>query len=138
MEILDERKNKVINELVEGVKTKTDIAKGAGVSRQAIYDWLSNTEFKAELDRRLQQRKVLVEKVIDSKLESAVDELIELAHTTTNSRVKAQVLQYIIDRGLGKPTSTHKIETDMNAANEVDKDILDAEFEEWEVEKEDE
>ncbi|MCK0470879.1 phBC6A51 family helix-turn-helix protein [Halalkalibacter sp. APA_J-10(15)] len=138
MIIIDERKNKVINDLVEGVKTKTAIAKDAGISRQAIYDWLNDEDFRTELDRRLQQRKVFVEKVIDSKLEDAVSELLKLASTTENARVKAQVLEYIIDRGLGKPTSTHKIDTTSNNNKQVDKDILDAEFEEWEVDKDEE
>jgi len=135
-EILDDRKLLAIQLLVDGELPKTEIARKVGVSRQAIYNWLDDPEFKAELDRRIQQRKVLVEKIIDSKLEDAVTKLWELAETTNNSRVKAQVLQYIIDRGLGKPVSKHSIEAAMKQEQEVDRDVLEAEFEEWDSELE--
>lgn len=125
--MLDDRKTLAIQHLAEGEKTKTDIAKMIGVSRQALYNWLDDDEFKAELDRRLQQRKVLVEKIIDSKLENAVDQLIDLANTTDNARVKAQTLQYIIDRGLGKATNRVEMTTDIVSTN-IDNDLLDTAY----------
>jgi len=76
------------------------------------------------LDRRQQQRKVLVEKIIDSKLEDAVEQLWNVATTTNNARVQAQVLQYIVDRGLGKPTSKREIEAGVKN-NTTSEDILD-------------
>ncbi|WP_404443462.1 helix-turn-helix domain-containing protein [Sutcliffiella horikoshii] len=133
--MIDDRKALAIQYLADGQLPKTEIAKKLGIARQTIYEWLDNVEFKAELDKRLQQRKVLVEKIIDGKLENAVDSLFELAETTDNARVKAQVLQYIIDRGLGKPVAKHHIEAANNNAHNVSDDILDAEFEEWEVEE---
>ncbi|MEH7419566.1 phBC6A51 family helix-turn-helix protein [Neobacillus drentensis] len=135
MDLLDDRKNLCIQLLAEGELPKTEIAKRCGIVRQTIYDWLDNPEFKAELDRRLQQRKVLVEKVIDSKLENAVESLFTLADTTDNARVKAQVLQYIIDRGLGKPVSKHEIKADMGDPNKVTEDVLEAEFQEFEQDR---
>lgn len=133
MDLLDERKIKVIEALVEGTAPKTLIAKDNAISRQTIYDWLDDPIFKAEVDRRLQQRKVFVEKKIDGKLNDAVDSLFDLAETTENARVKAQVLQYIIDRGLGKPVAKHELKADMGDLNGVSTDVLEAEFEEWEM-----
>lgn len=131
MEVMDDRKTLAIQLLAEGVENKTNIAKRCGVARQTLYDWMANDDkFRAALDARLQSRKVFVEKIIDSKLESAVDQLIHLAETTENSRVKAQCLQYIIDRGLGKPTSKHEISAAMDNVNKIDQDVLEAEFEE--------
>ncbi|SFM38097.1 CENP-B N-terminal DNA-binding domain-containing protein [Gracilibacillus orientalis] len=53
--------------LAEGELTKTEIAKRCGIASQTLYVWYNDDAvFKAELDRRLQQRKVLVEKIIDS------------------------------------------------------------------------
>lgn len=129
MEILDDRKTLAIQLLAKGEDTKTNIAKKCGVARQTLYDWMNDDKFRSELDRRLQQRKVLVEKVIDSKLEGAVDQLFTLAETTTNSRVKAQTLQYIIDRGLGKATSKVELSTEINTTN-VNDDILEVEYDE--------
>lgn len=127
IKILDDRKTLAIQHLAEGEKTKTDIAKMIGVSRQALYNWLDDDEFRAELDRRLQQRKVLVEKIIDSKLENAVDQLIDLANTTENARVKAQTLQYIIDRGLGKAINRVEMTTDIVNTN-IDDDLLETAY----------
>jgi transposase len=138
MLILDDRKTLCIQLLAEGELPKTEVAKRCGIVRQTIYDWLDDPTFKAELDRRLQQRKVFVEKIIDSKLENAVDSLFDLADTTDNARVKAQVLQYIIDRGLGKPVSKHEIKADMGDQNKVSEDVLEAEFAEFEQGNEDE
>lgn len=138
MSFLDDRKILAIQYLVDGELPKTEIANKVGVVRQTLYDWLDKPEFKAELDRRLQQRKVLVEKIIDSKLEDAVDMLWDIAKTTKNSRVQAQTLQYIIDRGLGKPTSKHELKTAIDNMNNIDQDVLEAEFEEWENEVGDE
>jgi transposase len=127
---MDDRKTLAIQLLAEGLESKTNIAKRCGIARQTLYDWFDNAEFKANLDARLQQRKVFVEKIIDSKLEGAVDQLFELAETTQNARVKAQVLQYIVDRGLGKPTSKHEIKAGINDSVQVDEDVLEAEFDE--------
>ncbi|KOO46404.1 phBC6A51 family helix-turn-helix protein [Priestia koreensis] len=132
MEILNDKKIMAIQLLVDGELNKTDIAKRCEISRQSLYDWLDNEEFKKELDRRIQQRKGLVEKIIDSKLEGAVDQLFRLADTTENARVKAQVLQYIIDRGLGKPTTKLDVAAEMKPNQSVTKDVLEAEFDEEE------
>ena len=129
--MLDDRKILAIQYLAEGEKPKTEIAKLVGISRQTVYDWLDDDEFKAELDRRLQQRKVLVEKIIDSKLEEAVKSLWELAKTTKNARVKAQTLQYLIDRALGKATSKLEVEAVQQKSANVDDDILEASYEDY-------
>ncbi|WP_416826111.1 hypothetical protein [Ectobacillus polymachus] len=84
----------------------------------------------AELDKRLHQRKVFVEKIIDSKLDSAVDQLLELAETTQYARVKAQVLEYIIGRSLGKPTTKVDLEVGLKDNKSVPVDVLEQEFEE--------
>lgn len=132
MEILNDKKLMAVQLLVDGELNKTDIAKRCEISRQSLYDWLDNEEFKKELDRRIQQRKGLVEKIIDSKLEGAVDQLFRLADTTENARVKAQILQYIIDRGLGKPTTKLDVAAEMKPKQTLTKDVLEAEFDEEE------
>jgi predicted DNA-binding protein YlxM (UPF0122 family) len=134
--MLDDRKILAIELLVDGELPKTEIAKRVGCSRQAIYEWLEkNEEFKAELDARLHHRKVSVQKRIDSKLDFVVDKLYELAADSSNKRVQAQVLQYLADRSLGKPTSKHEVTAEAKTSN-VSEDVLEAEFEEWDVEGE--
>lgn len=133
MQKLDERKIKVIEDLAEGIMPKTEIATKNGIARQTIYDWLDMPEFKAELDRRLQQRKVFTEKKFDGNLDFAAEKIFETIRTTKNERVKSDLLKYVVDRALGKPTSKHEVKSSHDN-QEVSDDILDAEFEEWEVE----
>lgn len=49
--IIDEQKRKAIELLVSGEHTKTDIATLVGCSRQALYQWLADKDFTAELNR---------------------------------------------------------------------------------------
>jgi transposase-like protein len=134
--MIHDKKMLAIELLADGELRKTEIAKKIGVSRQALYHWLNDQEFVAELDRRLQQKKSLVQKRIDGKLDFVIEKLYELANDSSNKRVQAQVLQYLADRALGKPTSKHEIEAAMNDKNNIDEDILEAEFDE--VDNEDE
>lgn len=130
--MLDDKKILAIELLVDGELTKTEIAKRVGRSRNALYLWLDDDEFKAELDKRLQGRKSFVQKIIDGKLEFVMDKLYELAADSSNKRVQAQVCQYLADRSLGKPTSKHEIEAGIKDNIEVDKDVLESEFDQWE------
>lgn len=127
MEIIDDRKMLAIELLADGELTKVDIAKKVGIARQTIYDWMNDDKFKAELDNRLHQRKVFVQKKIDGKLDFVIDKLYELANDDSNKRVQAQVLQYLADRSLGKTTTKLELESSINT-NTVDDDILDVEY----------
>lgn len=126
--MLDDRKILAIQHLAEGEKPKTEIAKLVGISRQTLYDWLDDDEFRAELDRRIQQRKNLLEKIIDSKLNDMVNQLETLIKTTKNDRVKAQSIQYWIDRGLGKAPNKVELTTEIGTPK-IDDDILEVEYE---------
>jgi transposase-like protein len=138
MSFLNDIKLRVIEDLAEGIAPKTQIANKHGIARQTIYDWLDNVEFKAELDRRLQQRKVWVEKKIDGHLDFATDQVFEMIRTTKNERVKSDLLRYVLDRGLGKTTTKVEFSANMNE-NRITKDILEEEHEKWlkEIEEDD-
>lgn len=125
--MLDDRKLLAIQHLAEGEKPKTEIAKLTGISRTTLYEWLDDDEFKAELNRRLQQRKNLVEKIIDSKLEQAVESLVELSYKSKNDMVKMRALTYLIDRGLGKATEKLEVTAKQDNIN-VNQDLLNSEY----------
>lgn len=108
--MLDDRQTLAIQHLAEGIETRTNIAKKVGIDRSTLYNWLNDDEFVAELDKRLLQRKTLVEKIVDSKLENMVKQLETLIQTTDNDMVRSRSLIYWIDRGLGKPTSKVELE----------------------------
>lgn len=51
--MLDERKLKAIELLVEGKLNRTEIAKEVGVTRPTLYNWEKEEEYSQEYDRLL-------------------------------------------------------------------------------------
>jgi len=101
---LNARQKKVIELYAEGTPV-TDIAKICGVSRTTIYADLDNDDVKAGVDTCLTEIKSQVEKQVVNKLDSYVSELDKLALTSKSEKTKLDALQYLMDRGLGKPSS---------------------------------
>lgn len=114
---LNERQQKVIELYAEGTSV-TNIAKLCGVSRTTIYSDLDNDEVKAGVDRCLAEIKSQVEKQVVNKLDSYISELDRLALTSKSEKTRLDALQYLMDRGLGKPSS----KSDINIEDKRDKD----------------
>jgi DNA-binding XRE family transcriptional regulator len=136
--LLPQNQQAAASVLASGSMDKQQIAKTIGVSRTTLYNRMKDEKFKAEVDSLKHEIKVFGQDMIAGKLAEAVHKYGDLIDSTGNQRVKAEGYQYFINRNLGKPTSKLDIDTGINTANEVDKDILDAEFGEWEVDKVDE
>lgn len=114
--------------IADGELDKTDIAKTLGVSRQTLYHWLEKEYFRARVDTLRQEFESFGRELISSKFTWAVSGYIDLISSTRNDRVKAEGYRYIIDRKLGKPTN--KVDLGMKEQREeVDADVLEAEFE---------
>jgi len=126
--MLDERQIRAIELLVSGEHTITRISELVGVSRQTIYNWLDDDEFKKNLDERMQQIKTSAAKQFDAKLDKAIDLYWELAtDPKTDKRTKQIALSYWIDRSLGKPVSRTEMTDNTTKDNKVsDEDILSA------------
>lgn len=123
--MIDERQIRTIELLVSGEHTITRIAELIGVSRQAIYNWLNNEEFKAELDKRLHEIKTMAQKEFDAKLNMAIDKYWELAtDPKTDNRTRQIALSYWIDRSLGKTTSRLEMTDNKTDTNVSEEDIL--------------
>lgn len=109
--MLHEKQLKCIEMLVTGDWTKTEIAREVDISRQAIYDWLdNNAEFKAELDKRLQQIKNQTQRNYVSKLPKAIEEYWKICTSATDVRTKEKALAYWQDRCLGRISNLMTIE----------------------------
>lgn len=102
--MLDERKLKVIETLLKG-ENVSDTAKLCSVSRQTLYKWLDDDEFKAEMDRQIQEIKMQGQKRINSKLVTYVQEIENIALTSKSEKNKMDALIYLINRVLGTPTN---------------------------------
>lgn len=117
--MLDDKKLKMIELVLEGKYTIVDIAKMIPCSRQSIYDWLALEEVKAEMDIRLQRvRKHSVDR-FTSQLEPVIDELYKMA-MTAEPRVKVQACKYICDRVLGTPSNNVSIEDNRDSITSED------------------
>lgn len=118
--MIDERKSKFIDLLIEGNTNKTDIAKLIGVSRQCLYDWLDDPQVKAELDTRLQAIRNDCTKKFNAKLEPVIDELYKIALTGTDVRTRSLACQYLINRVLGSPTANTNITDERKTEDNID------------------
>lgn len=128
--MLTEKQIKVIDLLMQNVP-KTTIEREVDVSRTTIYKWLNtDEEFNAELRRREQTFKSFVSKQINSKIETAVDELWELRHDIKDSKVKFDIYTYFINRALGTPTNKTEI-SDTRDDQKDSGDVLADELEQW-------
>ena len=125
--MIDKQKSEAINYLVEGLKTREEIAKIIGVGERTLYRWLKDTEFKAECQKRAElfENDLLRESqsLLKHKLGSAIDNIVEIANnpkTKEETRLKAN--QYLVDRVLGNTTT--KIEQS-NEGDNKDKQPVD-------------
>ena len=125
---LDERKLKAIESIING-ETMVNVAKLSGVSRQALYNWVEDDDFKAELDRRVQEIKNQGQQRITSKLTTYIDELERIALTSKSEKNKMDTLQYLVDRVLGRATSRIvDVTGDEDSKDKVSSDDLENEF----------
>lgn len=97
--MLSEKKQELVGLIVEGATSKTDIAKLLGVSRQSVYDYLSDPLVQAEIDMRLTEIRTQSEKKIISKIDPVIDELYRIA-LTGGTRERKDACIYLINRVL--------------------------------------
>lgn len=105
--MLNEKQVEVLQLHVEG-ENITNISKITGVTRQSIYNWMKDEEFKEELDKALDKAKSDANYKVTTKLPNYIDELSRLALTAKSEKIRSDTLMYLVDRVLGK--STTKIE----------------------------
>lgn len=100
----------------------TNIAKRIGVSRQSCYKYLDNDEVKAEMDRRLTEIKSQADKKLKGKLDVYISKLEEIAFNGKSEKTRADTLQYLVDRVLGKTTTKVEDVSKDNNGTKVDLD----------------
>lgn len=125
--MIDKQKSEAINYLVEGLKTREEIAKIIGVGERTLYRWLKDTEFKAECQKRAElfENDLLRESqsLLKHKLGNAIDNIVEIANNPkTKEETRLRANQYLVDRVLGNTTT--KIEQS-NEGDNKDKQPVD-------------
>lgn len=117
--MLHKKQLKCIEMLATGDWKKTEIARELDISRQAIYDWLDNGEFKAALDKRLQDIKTQAQRDFTSKLPEALRLYWNIAKTGS-SREKESALKYWIDRSLGRIANSLTVDDKREDNSDID------------------
>lgn len=120
--MLDERKIKAAELKAQGMYN-TEIAKKVGVSRQAIQEWLKDEEFKAELDRWLQEFRNCTKYIFACNAPKAARKLVNQIDSSSN-KTSLDASQYTCDRVLGKPTTKVEQSDDFSNDNITEDDIL--------------
>ncbi|MEH6957776.1 phBC6A51 family helix-turn-helix protein [Neobacillus drentensis] len=125
--------------LAIGTIDKQDIAKSVGISKQTLYNWINkNKEFMAEVDSIKRDYKNFGQQIMEARLLDAVNGYWDLIHKTNNPMVSSKGYEFFIERSLGKVTNNIKLSTEIDNTKTVDKDVLEAEFAEFEQGNEDE
>ncbi|MDB2071390.1 helix-turn-helix domain-containing protein [Clostridium paraputrificum] len=113
---LSEKHFECINLLIKGYKI-TEIANKLPASRTAIYNWLADDEFKAELNKQKQEIKDSGKSRIVNKLDTYIDRIEDLALNATSEKTKLDATALLLAYAIGKPTNKQEIEytgTDSN------------------------
>lgn len=130
---LADKHYKCIELIIKGYKF-TEIAKMVPCTRQSIYDWLNDVNFKAELDKCRQELKKQAENKVLAKVDIYMDKIEELAFKSDSDNVKLNALELLLERCLGKVTT--KIEqTTENKEDNVTNINIDNMLEEIKEEK---
>lgn len=136
--MLDNRKIKAVELLLDGSYTMTEVAEKVGVSRQTFYRWRTQDE---EFMNYYEERKDIHEKIIEQKFGEKIDVVSDtLFDIITNEEVENHVrynaAKYWIDRVYGRPGSTLDLNNNVSVDREADeRDILSIFEEDLENEK---
>jgi len=101
---LSEKHYKCIELLIQGLKY-TEIAEKVPCSRQAIYDWLKDKTFKAELDRCLLDIKTAAQNRILGKTDTYLSKIEHIAFNSASDNVKLNALEFLWETVYGKATT---------------------------------
>ncbi|MGN2371809.1 helix-turn-helix domain-containing protein [Clostridium botulinum] len=107
--MLDEKKLEAIDYLVEGLKTREEIAEIVGVADRTVYRWMNDKEFKAEWQKRSDDYNSSLAKESKSRMCSrvgkAIDNIWDLANNSDSDKIKLEANTIIYEAVLGKPTT---------------------------------
>lgn len=120
--ILSEKHYEAMRYMLEGSNI-SEISKLCNVSRTAIYNWLSDDDFKAELNRQSQEIKTNAVAEITNKVGCYVKIMHEIATTSKNDKERRSACEYMIDKVLGKSTTRVADvteEEDKNSVEDID------------------
>lgn len=106
------------------------VAKKLNKSRQTIYNWLGNDEFRQELNIRKNKIKKLARDKFLSCVGNSIENIKQLANECTDPRVRLQANKYLVDQCLGIPGTNKDDETIIEIDKDTNNNSLKNELEE--------
>lgn len=119
---LNEKHYKCIELILQGLKY-TEIAKKVPCSRQAIYDWLGDSDFMDELDNQRQEIKTQANNKILAKVDNYRSKIEELAENAMSETVRLNALEFLFEVVNGK--ASQKVEQTVSDKRNTNDDLID-------------
>lgn len=105
MNILSKQQSDMIDMMLEG-NLMTDIAKQIGVHRSTLYVWKDLDFVRAEIEERRRQLRKAARDKITGRANRCLDNIIEMADSSTDQRVRYNANKYLLDQCIGSPVAT--------------------------------
>lgn len=118
---LGEKHYKAIEYIIKG-ENISSVANLTGVSRTALYNWLDDNEFKAELNRQRQEIINSSKERINANVGVYIAELHKIATTSQSEKARIEASTYLLNRVLGTPT---RITADITEDSKDDSNNID-------------
>ncbi|NFO47244.1 helix-turn-helix domain-containing protein [Clostridium botulinum] len=103
--LLSDEQSNMIDYLIEG-RSISDISRILNKSRSTIYNWIELDQVQTEIEIRKTGIKKQARSKIASKVGGCLENIIEIANTSTDVRTKLAANKYICDQFLGSPGTT--------------------------------
>lgn len=127
--MITKEQSEMIDYLIEG-KSISEIAKLLNKARTTIYAWLKLDQVNEELEDRKRELTRVARDKINSSIDMCINNLLELANSSNDQRVKMQAIKYLLDRALGTPTIAKEDENDSGNKDDKNSNALKKDLEE--------
>lgn len=124
---LSVKQEQCITLLLLGEK-KTDIAKKLKVTRRTVYDWVKKPEFIAYMEQKKSDCIIMGDNYLMSRTQTYIEALNDIAMNTSDEKLKASTLIYLVNRTFGVPISKVEVKAIVNEEKALVADTMNKTF----------
>lgn len=121
MNIITKEQSEMIDLILLG-HSITDIAKNVlKLHPSTLYSWLHKDSVVAELEERRKALRKAARDKITGNVNKCLDNMLDLANNSSDTRIRFQANKYILDQAIGIPKAL--IESVSNGVEDKEKDV---------------
>lgn len=121
MNIITKEQSEMIDLILLG-HSITDIAKNVlKLHPSTLYSWLHKDNVVAELEERRKALRKAARDKITGNVNKCLDNMLDLANNSSDTRIRFQANKYILDQAIGIPKAL--IESVSNGVEDKEKDV---------------